>query len=58
MSPLRILILAALLLASAAIFWLWWTDWLLKRDCADAQGKWDATARTCLIDAKTYRVPG
>jgi hypothetical protein len=58
MSPLRILILAALLLASATLFWLWWTDWLLIRDCADAQGRWDAANRTCLIDAKTYRVPG
>jgi hypothetical protein len=57
MSPLRTFILAVLLIAILALFWLWQSDFLLKRDCAAAQGQWDARTRTCLIDAKTYRVP-
>jgi len=54
----RTLIAAALLIAGIALFWLWWSDYLLIGDCTAAQGKWDAPTRTCLIDAKTYRVPG
>jgi hypothetical protein len=43
------LAIAATLILAALLVWLWRSDTILIRECANAGGNWDASTRTCLL---------
>ncbi|MBB4641741.1 hypothetical protein [Rhizorhapis suberifaciens] len=46
---IRFVILALLILLTAALVWLWWSDYVLIEKCLDHGGRWDADKRVCRI---------
>lgn len=55
MPPIRTLLVIALLLFTALVAWMWWSDWFLIDDCADIHGRWNAIDRVCEISATSAR---
>ncbi|HKR17004.1 hypothetical protein [Rhizorhapis sp.] len=51
---IRYLLLALLIILTAALIWLWWSDYWLIDQCLDQGGRWDPEKRVCRIDV----IPG
>lgn len=51
-----LLAISVLIALAAGLVWLWQSDYMLKDECLDHGGRWDAESRVCQISAGSYRV--